>query len=103
MDAWGSNNAWSTPEPAAPAPPTTSYKAPAATTNTYKAPAMTSVSNDDDFGGWGSNEGTSSSKPTVSQDDDFGGWSSAPAPAPAASTSNNKGPASDDLFGNVWG
>lgn len=103
MDAWGSNNAWSTPEAAAPAPPATSYKAPAASTNTYKAPAMTSVSNDDDFGGWGSNEGTSSSKPTVSQDDDFGGWSSAPAPAPAASTSNNKGPSSDDLFGNVWG
>ncbi|KAI4722561.1 ArfGap-domain-containing protein [Aureobasidium sp. EXF-10727] len=101
MDAWGSNNAWSTPEPAAPAPPTTSYKAPAPTTTSYKAPAMTSVSNDDDFGGWGSNEGTSSSKPTVSQDDDFGGWSS--APAPAASTSNNKGPTTDDLFGNVWG
>ncbi|KAI4731294.1 ArfGap-domain-containing protein [Aureobasidium sp. EXF-10728] len=102
MDAWGSNNAWSTPEPAAPAPPTTSYKAPAPTTTSYKAPAMTSVSNDDDFGGWGSNEGTSSSnKPAVSQDDDFGGWSS--APAPAASTSNNKGPTTDDLFGNVWG
>ncbi|KAI4764922.1 ArfGap-domain-containing protein [Aureobasidium sp. EXF-3400] len=101
MDAWGSNNAWSTPEPAAPAPPTTSYKAPTSTTTSYKAPAMTSVSNDDDFGGWGSNEGTSSSKPTVSQDDDFGGWSS--APAPTASTSNNKAPASDDLFGNVWG
>jgi stromal membrane-associated protein len=115
MDAWGSSNAWSTPESAAPAPPpTTSYKAPvAANTNTYKAPAMTSVSNDDDFGGWGSNEGTtatsSSSKPSVSQvsqDDDFGGWSSAPAPTtPAATTtaSGNKGPASDDLFGNVWG
>ncbi|KAG9570033.1 ArfGap-domain-containing protein, partial [Aureobasidium melanogenum] len=101
MDAWGSNNAWSTPEPAAPAPPTTSYKAPTSTTTSYKAPAMTSVSNDDDFGGWGSNEGTSSSKPTVSQDDDFGGWSS--APAPTASTSNSKAPASDDLFGNVWG
>ncbi|THW69854.1 ArfGap-domain-containing protein [Aureobasidium pullulans] len=90
MDAWGSNNAWSTPEPAAPAPPTTSYK----------APATTSVSNDDDFGGWGSNEGTSS-KPSVAQDDEFGGWSS--APAPTASTSNNKAPAADDLFGNVWG
>lgn len=90
MDAWGSNNAWSTPEPAVPAPPTTSYK----------ASATTSVSNDDDFGGWGSNEGTSS-KPSVAQDDEFGGWSS--APAPTASTSNNKAPAADDLFGNVWG
>jgi stromal membrane-associated protein len=105
MDAWGSNNAWSTPESAAPAPPTTSYKAPVASTNAYKAPAMTSVSNDDDFGGWGSNEGTtsSSSKPTVSQDDDFGGWSSAPAPTTPAATSGNKAPAADDLFGNVWG
>jgi stromal membrane-associated protein len=105
MDAWGSNNAWSTPESAAPAPPTTSYKAPVASTNAYKAPAMTSVSNDDDFGGWGSNEGTnsSSSKPAVSQDDDFGGWSSAPAPTTPATTSGNKAPAADDLFGNVWG
>jgi stromal membrane-associated protein len=79
-----------------------------ANTNTYKAPAMTSVSNDDDFGGWGSNEGTTASasgKPNVSQDDDFGGWSSAPAPTTPAATSasGNKAPAADDLFGNVWG
>ncbi|KAI5241885.1 ArfGap-domain-containing protein [Aureobasidium subglaciale] len=95
MDAWGSSNAWSTPEQATPAP------APAPPTTSYKAPATTSVSNDDDFGGWGSNEGTTSSKPSVSQDDDFGGWSS--APAPATTTSSNKAPAADDLFGNVWG
>jgi len=97
MDAWGSTNAWGAPDPApAPAP------APSAPTSTYKAPATTSVSNnDDEFGGWGSNEGTSStSKPAVSQDDEFGGWSSAPAPT---TTSKAAGSTSDDLFGNVWG
>jgi len=107
MDAWGSNDAWGTPDPepikAAPAQT-------AASTTSYKTPATTSMS--DDFGGWGSNTGsTSTQQPTVTQDDDFGGWSSAapvtpgaapPQPAPA---SNNQGKAfggGDDLFANVW-
>lgn len=114
MDAWGSNDAWGSSDPT-PAPAQTKPAAPAVT-STYKAPPTTSLS--DDFGGWGSNDGLSSStsnKPTVADDDDFGGWSSAEpvvatstglARAPASSSSAPKpatGGGSDDLFGNVWG
>jgi len=108
MDAWGSNDAWGTPdpEPVKAAPPQT-----AASTTSYKAPATTSMS--DDFGGWGSNTGsTPAAQPTVTQDDDFGGWSSAAPVTPAAVPSSQPAPASnnqgkafgggDDLFANVW-
>ncbi|KAL1306106.1 hypothetical protein AAFC00_004223 [Neodothiora populina] len=120
MDAWGSNDAWGTPDPApAPAPaaaaaaaaPKPSFSA-APVTSTYKAPATTSLS--DDFGGWGSNDGITSSssttaaapKATVADDDDFGGWSSAePVSAPSGGAQSQKpfSGNSDDLFGNVWG
>ncbi|KAF1349908.1 putative GTPase activating protein for Arf-domain-containing protein [Delphinella strobiligena] len=114
MDAWGSSDAWSTPDPtlAPAAPPKQASTTTAASTTTYKAPATTSMSLNDDFGGWGSNDGRSSNTPakpaaaaTVADDDDFGGWSSAEpvsapsaAAAPAAASSGG-----DDLFGNVWG
>ncbi|KAF2149410.1 ArfGap-domain-containing protein [Myriangium duriaei CBS 260.36] len=114
MDAWGSDNAWNTPdpEPQRAAPIQTSAQATSATST--KAPPTTALS--DDFGGWGSNDNTDSSKPVVTQDDDFGGWSSAspvattaPAPKPTSTaTSSNPAPTKsfgggDDLFGNVWG
>jgi stromal membrane-associated protein len=107
MDAWGSNDAWSTPDPA-PVPPKQAVSA--VPTQTYKAPATTSIS--DDFGGWGSNDGVGKTA-TMTEDDDFGGWSSAePVAAPAAPArasaqgGQSHAPAqgnSDDLFGNVWG
>ncbi|KAJ4322359.1 ARF GAP with effector function(s) [Neodidymelliopsis sp. IMI 364377] len=85
MDAWGSNDVWSSNAPSQPAAPvaTTSHAQP-------KSP------------GWGG-----------AQDDDFGGWSSA-APTTTTTTttttnttSANKpsggfGGGSDDLFSNVW-
>ncbi|KAJ9619941.1 ARF GAP with effector function(s) [Taxawa tesnikishii (nom. ined.)] len=119
MDAWGSNDAWSTPDPApAPAP------APAAQTSTYKAPAGTSLTSDfggwgsnttvtspkpagDDLGGWGSAAPASAaatSKPTVAEEDDFGGWSSAASPGVTGKPATGGGfGASDDPFGNPWG
>ena len=116
MDAWGSNDAWSTPdpEPAKPAPAPAPIQTISSPTSTYKAPATTSMSAmSDDFGGWGSNTGSSAppQQPTVTQDDDFGGWSSAePVSAPTqnaqTTSSGNAQPKSfgggDDLFGNVW-
>ncbi|EMC99712.1 hypothetical protein BAUCODRAFT_63045 [Baudoinia panamericana UAMH 10762] len=92
MDAWGSNDAWATPDPApAPAP------APAPTqTLTSMPPPQTQSTNLNAF------------KPapaqTVQQDEEFGGWSHA---SPVASTTGPKqgglGGNADDLFGNVWG
>lgn len=70
------------------------------------------MSLNDDFGGWGSNDGISSSTPakpaaaaaTVADDDDFGGWSSAePVSAPSAAAPAAASSGGDDLFGNVWG
>ncbi|KAF1972789.1 ArfGap-domain-containing protein [Bimuria novae-zelandiae CBS 107.79] len=86
MDAWGSTDAWASPAPAQTTQTT------ATTTHTQpKSP------------GWGAS--------TITQDDDFGGWSSAAPVAPSTTTqhqtkSTNK-PAGgfgggDDLFSNVW-
>lgn len=69
------------------------------------------MSLNDDFGGWGSNDGISSNTPakpaaasTVADDDDFGGWSSAePVSAPSAAAPAAASSGGDDLFGNVWG
>lgn len=129
-DAWGSNNAWATPDP----PATTKVEPPKATS----FPTITT--NNVDLGGWGgsssSNSGFGSSSggggfqatpaPRVTVDEDFGGWSSAGVPtiAPAATSparatttsavsktsepsvpSGAKDPAftaSEDLFSNVW-
>lgn len=129
-DAWGSNNAWATPDP----PATTKVEPPKVTS----FPTITT--NNVDLGGWGgsssSNSGFGNSSggggfhappaPRVTVDEDFGGWNSAAVPtiAPAAasparatttSAASKKSepsmpsgakapafPASEDLFSNVW-
>jgi len=119
MDAWGSSDAWATPEP----------------TNTISAPKAKSVAPvqapsipmSSDFSAWGGTSAPSDTQssnpsngfgrnshitPKVAPDEDFGGWSSA---APAMPTASNPPPAqskatsgggglggSDDLFSNVW-
>ena len=131
-DAWGSNDAWSTPEPAAAAPATTPAPQPKPA-----APAkQPSIAMSSDFSAWGgstpaSNQATAldagwgnaaaaaaaPSAPKVAQDEDFGDWGSA---VPATPVSSSNPPASqsqakpaaggfggsgggDDLFSNVWG
>ncbi|KAF2453768.1 hypothetical protein BDY21DRAFT_387914 [Lineolata rhizophorae] len=118
MDAWGSNDAWGSPDPA----PT------AASAATPKSPPP--PPKDDSFGwgssaaptsshtgagaGWGSGSGSGGSGAAhISADEDFGGWASA-APAPAPTGGNSTGPpappkpvgggfgGNDDLFSNVW-
>ena len=114
-DAWGCNDAWSTPDP----PPAEIQK-----TNPAPAPKATSIPMTNDFSAWGGSEPvadqsssfsngertTSQAPPKVTPDEDFGGWSSA---APATSTSSNSRPIAskptgggfgggDDLFSNVW-
>lgn len=107
MDAWGSNDAWATPDPApAPVPPkqtTTSFKPPQPT-----APVQTTFDS-----GWG--DVASPTKPaantnsgfSVQQDDDFGGWSHASpvatTPGPRAGRGGGGvGGGSQDLFDNPW-
>ncbi|KAK4990018.1 ARF GAP with effector function(s) [Elasticomyces elasticus] len=97
MDAWGSNDAWSTPDPA-PAPMQ-------ASTSTIKAPPTVLATTSADFGGWSA--GTASvakpNEPTITQDDDFGGWSHAsPVPATTQASGSKGFGGSDDLFSNVW-
>lgn len=115
-DAWGSSDAWATPEPTT---TTTAPKPqPAAPIRNSSIPMST------DFSAWGgtsaaSNTGfgngfSTASQPTpkVAPDEDFGGWSSAAPVSPAASKPphvQNKpaggggfGGASEDLFSNVW-
>lgn len=111
-DAWGSNDAWSTPDPIS--------KQSSPTMNKPLPPMQTQASSND-FG-WGSSSGNSlasqsivpsgggfsqvSSPPKVSVDEDFGGWSSAVPVTPAASAVPAKTgggfAASEDLFSNVW-
>lgn len=114
VDAWGSDDAWGTPDPA----PATA--APAQTsTSTIKAnaaPPVVSTSSGGwaDTGGWGEPDATpvkpvttpgatSGAGFTVQRDEDFGGWSHA---SPVSATSSAKpaalGGNTDDLFGNVW-
>lgn len=106
-DAWGSNDAWATPDPA-PAP----AKAP-----TAKPPAVSMPSNDFAWGGSSTSNGGfgSQAAPKITADEDFGGWSSAapvsppvakpPPPQQSSTTKPNGGGfgGSDDLFSNVWG
>ncbi|KAL2821972.1 hypothetical protein BJX63DRAFT_176923 [Aspergillus granulosus] len=110
LDPWGAN-AWSTPEPAAPAvaPPAPQPS------STMKLPDKLTAN---DIGaGWGAPaSSTKPPAPTVAEDEDFGGWASA-APistttttTTTTSTSNanaSSKPAggfggADDLFSNVW-
>ena len=113
-DAWGSNDAWATPDP-----PSQPAAQPPSTTRSTFAPAPSVPSSSLDMSGldsgWGDNStgkaATSGSGFSVQQDEDFGGWSHS---SPVATTSERKpsatGPTSggfsgtqDDLFGNVWG
>lgn len=130
-DAWGSNNAWATPDP-----PTTTKAEPPKLTS-----FPTIITNNVDLGGWGGSSSSTSGfgsssggggfqaplAPRVTLDEDFGGWNSVAAPtiAPAAAPlpprattasavsktsepsvpSGTKAPAfpaSEDLFSNVW-
>ncbi|CBF85848.1 hypothetical protein AN1931.2 [Aspergillus nidulans FGSC A4] len=100
IDPWGSN-AWSTPEPAAPAAPQPS--------SMMKLPDTLTAN--DVGAGWGAPSAAASkpTPPTVAEDEDFGGWASA-APISSTSTTNVNAPpkpaggfsGSDDLFSNVW-
>ncbi|KAI9708630.1 MAG: hypothetical protein M1820_003848 [Bogoriella megaspora] len=102
MDAWGSNEAWGTPDPApVPAPKVEAQR-----------PAPVTAPSGADLGGWGAATTTKPAEPKISADEDFGGWSSAPGPTspgvsnPAAGTGATKPVGgfggSDDLFSNVW-
>ncbi|PKY03163.1 ArfGap-domain-containing protein [Aspergillus campestris IBT 28561] len=100
IDPWG-GNAWSTPDPAPAAAPSSTMKVP------------DTLTPNDFGGGWGAQASSpaASSKPapTVATDEDFGGWTSA-APVPAATTTTSAPPpkpaggfsGADDLFSNVW-
>ncbi|KAF7125800.1 hypothetical protein CNMCM5793_002093 [Aspergillus hiratsukae] len=106
VDPWG-GNAWSTPEPAAPA---------ASTSTMMKIPDTLTAN---DIGaGWGAPASPAASlkpAPTVAADEDFGGWASA-APisttittTTTTTTTSNAPPkpaggfgGADDLFSNVW-
>lgn len=118
-DAWGSSDAWATPEPSS---TTTAPKPqPAATARNPSIPMSTDFSawggtpaaSNTQSSGFGSGFGsTSQPTPKVAPDEDFGGWSSAAPVTPAASNpppAQNKptggggfGGASEDLFSNVW-
>ena len=124
-DAWGSNDAWATPDP----PSTTA--APPAEAKITKYPSIpttngdlvwgVSTSSTSGFGQSGGGGGFFQAAPRVAADEDFGGWNSAavsaaPAstPAPARMTAakptvpSGSKPAvgsfaaSEDLFSNVW-
>ncbi|GIC88325.1 stromal membrane-associated protein [Aspergillus udagawae] len=105
VDPWGGNE-WSTPEPAAPAPSTSTM---------MKVPDTLTAN---DIGaGWGAPAAPAASSkpaPTVTADEDFGGWASA-APVPTTTTTTTTTTTSsappkpaggfggaDDLFSNVW-
>ena len=114
-DAWGSNDAWATPDPApaeAPKPKPVSAAS--------KAPSIPMAN---DFSAWGGSEPVNKrssfgggfgsapqAPPKVTPDEDFGGWSSAAPATPAASKPppTQSKPAGggfgggDDLFSNVW-
>lgn len=127
-DAWGSNDAWSTPEPAAAA----AASAPAPQPKLAAPAKQPSFPISSDFSAWGtpapaSNQATSidagwgnaaQSAPKVAPDEDFGDWGSAVPETPASSkppttTQTQAKPAAggfgggggggDDLFSNVWG
>ncbi|KAL5046899.1 hypothetical protein BDW71DRAFT_181373 [Aspergillus fruticulosus] len=101
IDPWGSN-AWSTPEPAAPAAPQPS--------SMMKLPDTLTAN--DVGAGWGAPAAAASKPPapSVTEDEDFGGWASAAPISSTTSTTNANAPpkpaggfgGSDDLFSNVW-
>ncbi|KAI9372902.1 hypothetical protein BJX61DRAFT_533602 [Aspergillus egyptiacus] len=104
IDPWGAD-AWSAPEPAAPAAP------PAPSTSSMMKVPETLTANDIGAG-WGASTSSKPPAPSVAEDEDFGGWASA-APVSSTtttSTSNVNAPpkpaggfgGADDLFSNVW-
>lgn len=121
VDAWGSNDAWATPDP----PSQTAVPQPPPQPSTFKpapavpAPPMQTQQTPVD-GGWGEMQSPTStsafvSKPattsaggfSVQQDEEFGGWSHASpiAQTPGATKPSGGfggGSGGDDLFGNVW-
>ncbi|WPG98311.1 putative Arf GTPase activating protein [Acrodontium crateriforme] len=119
VDAWGSNDAWATPDvPAQTSSSTVKTSTPTQiNTSSFSPPAPKPAApqiSADFSGGWGdptpsSNTTISGGGATVQQDDDFGGWSHAspaattPAPAKTGNAGLSGGGGSDDLFGNVWG
>ncbi|KAL2058787.1 hypothetical protein ABVK25_000078 [Lepraria finkii] len=117
MDAWGSSDAWATPEPTitttAPKPkPAAPVKAPSIPMSSdfsawggTPAPSNTQSSFSNGFGS------TSQAPPKVTPDEDFGGWSSAapvtparinPPPTQSRPSGGGFGGGGDDLFSNVW-
>lgn len=119
-DAWGSSDAWATPEPSAtttaPKPkPTSAARNPSIPMSTdFSAWGGTPANSNTQSSTFGSGFGsTSQPVPKVAPDEDFGGWSSAAPVTPATSNPppvQNKpagggggfGGTSEDLFSNVW-
>ncbi|KAI9806565.1 MAG: hypothetical protein M1833_003752 [Piccolia ochrophora] len=119
-DAWGSSNAWSTPETSPPKNQAGSVtKAPAASSSGVgdfgwgggapsinigggfgTAPSPAKVSADEDFGGWSSAAGTA----TNDTGGNSGSKSSQPSNQFTNQSSGSKGGfgGSEDLFSNVW-
>ncbi|KAK3708432.1 ARF GAP with effector function(s) [Vermiconidia calcicola] len=121
MDAWGSSDAWATPDP------TPQPAAPAAQTNKTTSNAFASKATSPPLppamqtafdSGWGDVATPAKPAPTstggggfsVQQDEEFGGWSHASPVATKPSGGggaglggSSGGTGSDDLFGNVWG
>lgn len=118
-DAWGSSDAWATPEPSttttAPKPkPGASAQNPSIPMSTdFSAWGGTPAASNTHPAAFGSGFGsTSQPTPKVAPDEDFGGWSSAAPVTPAASNpapvqskpagGGGFGGTSEDLFSNVW-
>ncbi|KFH47508.1 hypothetical protein ACRE_016410 [Hapsidospora chrysogenum ATCC 11550] len=104
-DVWG-GGAWATPEPAAPAAPVAASNPPAASSSSLGWGATGgSFANTPIVPGSG---GGFNVQPKVAADEEFGGWAS--STGPSTSTAASKPPASgsgfgavdEDLFSNVW-
>ncbi|MCJ1223946.1 hypothetical protein MMC12_000589 [Toensbergia leucococca] len=109
VDAWGSNDAWATPEPTAIAPkPKTTKPPPAVSAAANDLGWGGSPSNDRGFGDSGGDGLNLQGPPKVAPDEDFGGWTSAAPAMPAAKPPSQTAKpttgfgGSDDLFSNVW-
>jgi stromal membrane-associated protein len=109
-DAWGTNDAWSTPDPTpAKVASPTQPPPPQASTNDFGwgSSGSGSLASQSIVPGGSSGFSTTTTAPKVSADDDFGGWSSAAPATPATGTTSGAKPAtgfaaSEDLFSNVW-
>lgn len=120
-DAWGSNDAWSTPESApAPAPQSRATVAPAVNQPSIpmssdfsawggSAPTTTTTTNNNNSmdAGWGSSATQPAAAPKIAQDEDFGDWGSAvpatPVSKPTSTTQTQAKPAAGGGFGGSAG